>query len=288
MNNLKLIFTSALMLALAACVDDDGNRVESGALSASQFYNSFVIVDDGSDELYAEAQMTKGSPPNQNSDEDFYIDLGGGDSLWLANGDESLYELDFSENLFDEALIQSDKHQRFRSANNVRDEVYFLFIWGFVVEWGTFYSVSYDRPKGEFDEYTISLVRDLGADIYNSSVAMPEAFEIASPSSGSSFDRSADEVEIVWTNISGIENQVQLTASTTCLDGSFDEITDLVASDLGAYTFSAGSLDSDILDGTCSTRITVAKVRFGDINPVFAGGTIQAQQVRRLTLSSLE
>lgn len=285
MLKLKMIGLLCLSALLISC-DEDEKRVGSSGISTGQFYSTFAVIDDGSGDIYAEAQLTRGAPAAADSEDGLYIDLEYGDSLWLSNGSDSIYDLELSDHLFDQALYHSDKHEEFRSANDIRDEVYFLFVWRFIVEWGTFYSVTYDRPRNEENTYTVSLARDHGDDIYSSRVEMPSAFEIASPSTGTTFDRENEALEIVWTNISTNVDQIQLTASTTCADGSFDEITQLVAMDEGGYTFEAGDLDSELLSGVCNLSLTVAKVNLGDLNGSFSGGIIQGQQVRRLSLRS--
>lgn len=286
MTNFKYICVLLGCLALGACSGDD-ERVGSSNVTTSQFFNSFIVVDDGSDQLYAEAQLTKGGPPNQSSEPDFFIDLERGDSLWISNGQDSLHELDFSGDLFDQVASNSDKHIQFRSANNRRNVTSFLFLWGYIVEWGTFYSATYDRPVLEQDNYTVSLVRDSGDDVINSRVTMPSRFDIAAPSAGFTFNRVTEELEIVWTHQGASVDQVELSVETLCADGSFNEVTVPLSSDVGRYTFMPGDLNDMLLVGTCNVTITVAKVNIGDLSAEFRGGNIQAQQARRLSLRSI-
>lgn len=282
---LKRACLSVLVVFLFSSCTENDRSVGSEPFSVRDFYTSFIIVDDGSDELYAKAQLTVGGPPSL--DGTSYLDLSGGDELRLAHGLESIYDLDLTENIFEAAYEEKDKHYELSSANDVTLRGSFLFLFGTINQFGTFYSTSYPRSTSDEQIYSITLSRDGGDKIHTSSVAMPNSFDLLMPSSGYSVNRVTEPLELLWSDPDA-SSQIQISASISCLNGSYDTLIREVPSDSGGYIFPVGELDSMLVSGTCSTTITVAKVKLGSLNSAFLGGIIQGQQVRKVVIQTTD
>ncbi len=265
------------ILFLSACDDDDPEIISSENIATGRMYATFQVVADGSEEVYAEAQLTLDVPPQSIEDEETFIRLQSDDELWLSAG-ESIAEITSDEDIFGSFEDIFEKHERFEETVR-QEEIYsFLFDQLIISEFGTWYAaqlaVSDDR------EYRFSLIRDSMSSAIDSVVTVPENFSLISPSANGRFSRSEDDIFIEWTNVDPTAS-VQIDVNITCPDNDFVSYSSAQEIDSGSFTILAGELVADEISGVCSGTLIVRKVKVGQFDTRFVGGAVNGYQVRR-------
>lgn len=277
-------FTLLCSLTLAGCDDDDDNNVLSDTVSTGQIYATFQVVSDGNDEVFVEAQLTKGVPPTQNNQRESFVRLVDGDQLWLSTG-EDISQIDLSNNVFDGVKALSDTQVRFEERRTERESyrLSFLFLFDRVIlsDFGDSYSAELPNTSSRF---RISFLRDDSRNATDSFVDLAEPFSVVSPSVNSRFSRSRDDIMVEWDNTDS-ESSVEIAANVSCPNGSFYEYTSTIDNDTGMFVIGAGTLDQSNLQGICSTTLNVRKVRTGQFDPRFIGGAVNSYQVRRVVFN---
>lgn len=279
----KLALVGVAISALVACYDDDDNkRVSSNGVATGQMFATFQVVSDGEADVYAEAQLTLNVPPANASDSSSFIRLVGDDELWLSAGPD-IEDISLEDNIFDSFRDIGDTQTIFENTRTQRETYDFLFSRVIINELGTWYSAR--LPQSEEREYRVVLFRDRddGVSARDSVVVLPEAFTVSSPVSGTSFSRSADDIEITWSNVDPLSS-VEVEAITTCVGNDVDTFSVIEEVDDGAITLSAGDLDSTSLSGVCSTTINIRKYRLGQFDARFIGGAVNGYQIRRVVI----
>ncbi|WNO10142.1 hypothetical protein [Teredinibacter sp. KSP-S5-2] len=282
MNNIckTLMLGLPLCFSLYGCddTDDNTNRVDSDYVATGDIYATIQVVADEGDTIYAETQLTKGVPPSYSGK--IYVQLVNSDELWFSAGD-NISAIDLSDDFFGEFAQFPDTQDRFYQAKTTSERYGFLWDKVIINEYGTWYSA--ELPKKEQTEFTISLLRDHKTSAVNSMVKIPGDFQLIQPQSIESFSRSTDDIVVEWNNLES-DTQVEVEAVTTCSDYSVETYSQLFDTDLGSATITAGSLQDVSLVGDCTTTLNLRKIKIGQFDSKFIGGTINGYQIRRVSL----
>lgn len=281
-NHLLFVLWGSTLI-LTGCDEENERRVSSDTLSIREIYGTYQIVADETDIVYAEAQLTRGAPPGSGSGDDFYIDLRSGDRLWLAAGDVTLPELELSDDIFSGLSENIGRHAEVKAERERRGRYFFLFFSATIDIVGRWYSASLERLTPNEDTYTMALLKS--GRLYKSSVTVAEDFTLNIRNGITRFNRSTDDIELIWDNID-TNYSVEISANTSCTNGSFDEYVHTTNNDNGSHIIPAGALDSVLFSGQCSVSIAVSKIKTGILNSQLRGGIIKSLQVRQINLLS--
>lgn len=288
---MKILISSVNILfylvALASCSGESDSVVSSssnsGNIATSQFYTVFEIYEDSEGTITADAQITRDSLPSEEKDDDEYIELTGGDSLWLSSG-ESIADLDLDDDLF-ASLQQAAETQELFEGTIISYRREYLF-WSNLVPEQIFYHGSLEGKEAS-SKYTISLIRNEEQDALYSSATMPMPYQLISPASNELFSRSNDEIIISWDTIDN-DVKINIEIETACLSDQGDSYSLTTDTDNGELILAAGELVSDEVIGGCSTTINVFKTRFGILSDKLNNGFISANQSRSVTITTID
>lgn len=279
----QTIIILASIWVLSSCSDSD-KTVDSDDVSTGQIYATFQIISDGGEYVHAEAQLTKGVPPNSSNDDEIFVYLTEGDELWFSAG-ESIDEIDFSGDLFGQFSALSDTQDKFSETRFQEELSWFIFGRVIINRFGTWYSAN--LPQSENGEYRFSLLRNKGRTSNDSVVTLAEDFNIITPESGTSFSRSADDIIVQWNNLEPA-TQVELESHTTCSNNNVDSHLMVITADAGTATIPSGSLSSETLVGLCSTTLNIRKVKSGQVDNKFLAGAVHSYQIRRVVFNTTD
>ena len=274
------VLAATLAILLTACDDDE--VISSSNIATNDIYATMELHTDGSGRVFVGVQLTKDQPPSDASSSDQYIELRGSDELWFTSG-VNMRDLEIEGDLFDALEGVARTQELVEGTTRFRDEGWF---WSHLFPIQTYYDGSLEVTE-EGATYTVSLLREEAADAKSSTVTMPLPFDILAPRPGETYSRSGDPILIEWLPV-GADVQVELEATTSCTDGSFDSFSTTQAVDSGILLLNPGDLMSDNLSGTCSTQLTLAKSRLGQADPAFVGGYISAHQVRAVSVTTTD
>lgn len=274
----KIIVTSSCGLCLLAC--DDDSTVNSNDVTSSQIFATFEIYSDGSDQVYAAAQLTKDEPPSSASDDDIFIRLTGDDKLWFSAG-ENIDDIDPGDDLFS-SLEQLEQTQTLMTRSQLSTGFFFN---SYIFYNNVWYSGR--LPQSAEGLYGVALLRNVDTDAKYSSVQMPTAFSLYAPESNNTYSRSNDVLAIEWSPTQ-IGVNVSLEINTSCINGDFDSYTQIESSDTGMILLDAGTLDSIYLSGSCTSTVDVIKTQSGQFDSAFDGGRISAHQIRSVTITTTD
>lgn len=278
---LHILVLTTVALLLGACGGDDVVRSEyspTGNIQATIEIHS----DDGST-AYAHAQLLRvgAASYNSNSSGDEYVDLQDGDSLWLSRG-ENLREATLGDDWF-QSLAELDQAQELFEGEYRYSG--FLF-WSNVAPSQVHYNGRLISVR-EGTTFTVSLLRDSKADALDSSVTMPLSFDLLAPIEKARLSRSSDPVIVEWfPTEEGVT--VEVNVSTRCRENVEREYTHTFDSDDGYAELAPGEIDDADLSGSCYSSVTVVKVRDGELDSGFAGGSITARQLRSVSITTVD
>ena len=147
----------------------------------------------------------------------------------------------------------------------------------------TTYSADFDLDDGG-TEFIIAFTRDVDSGAPDSSVILPEAFDILNPQA-ETYSRDSDDIIIDWAPTdSGDDVDIQITGG--CIESELIA----VEGDPGTHTISAGTLvklQGEGIANACDLTVTITKSAPGDLDPAYGfGGEIDGHQVRTLDVSS--
>ncbi len=274
----KIIASASCGVFLLAC--DDDSTVNSSDVNSSQIFATFEIYSDGSDQVYAAAQLTKDQAPSPSSDGDVFIRLVSGDKLWFSTGD-NIDDLDFGEDLFS-SLEQLEQTQTLMTRAQYNGDYFF--------NSDIFYHNAWYAgrlPPSAEGQYAVALLREIDTDAKYSTVQMPAAFSLLAPESNDSYSRSNDVLAIEWSPTQ-IGVSMSLEIKSSCINGDFDSYSQIESSDIGMAILDAGTLDSVYLNGDCTTTVNVIKTQLGQFDSTFDGGRISAHQIRSVTITTTD
>ncbi len=286
----KIIFVLFAPAFFMGCSDSDNiETVHSDAVATNEIYALLQVVADGEGYVHAEAQLTRGAPPADVTDATF-VKLVDDDELWLSAGPD-IESITFTDDIFGGFSDLDESQALFFEAQNASNESYeFLFIRVVSIEDGRWYSAR--LPVSEEREYRVALFRntDIGTSARDSVVVLPLAYEITSPAIQTpplEFSRSTDDILIEW-DVIDTSATVELEANTTCLDDAVDSFGVSGLVDDGSLTISSGDLDSELLNGSCSTTLNIRKARLGQLDARFNGGIVQGYEVRSVVITTVD
>lgn len=277
----KGALVASLVTLLCACGADD-TVVSSSSIPTGQMQATIEIYSDSGDSAHVSAQLLR-DPSTASGDE--YIELEAGDDLWFTTG-VNLREERLGDDWFESLSELANTQRLLTGTTRYRSGYLFFFFWSGLIPEQVHYNGHLDDvPEGA--EYTVSLLRDSGTEALESTVVMPEAFELLSPLENQTLSRSSDPVQLEWLPAEvGVAVEVDVT--TTCADESEYHYRTTVAEDTGALQLEAGEIDSPQLSGSCSTTLTLTKARLGQLDSAYAGGTISARQVSTVTFTTID
>ncbi|WP_347331017.1 hypothetical protein [Marinimicrobium locisalis] len=270
----------ALTVLLGACGSDD-SVVSSSRISTGQMQATLEVYSDGDDSAYASAQLLN---EHSQTSGDEYVELLEGDELWFTTG-VNLREETLGSNWFESLAELAHTQQLLAGTTRYRSDHLFFF-WSVLTPEKVHYNGQLeDVPDGA--RYTVSLLRDSKAEALESTVTMPRAFDLLSPTSDQTLSRSSDPVQLEWLPTES-DVMVEVDVTTTCADDSEYQYRTTVDEDTGALQIEAGDIDAERLSGSCSTTATLTKARLGQLDSAYAGGSISARQVRTVTFTTVE
>ncbi len=282
-NTTKNLVSILLMVSLiTACGDDSDPQVRSDSVATGQMFATFQVISDGEDYVYAEAQLTRNVPPLNVSNSTDFIHLVDNDELWLSAGPD-IEAIAIEDNIFGAFRDLENTQAEFQQSYSQRESYDFLFSRVIINELGTWYSAR--LPQSAEREYRVALFRhqDTGTPARDSVVTLPPPYNVTSPISGSQLSRSTDDIDITWNDIDPLSS-VEVETVTTCANNNVETFATTELSDDGAITIAAGELTADTLTGTCSTTINIRKIRIGQFDARFIGGTVNGYQIRRMVI----
>lgn len=150
----------------------------------------------------------------------------------------------------------------------------------------TFYQKLVDKDAGGTN-LRIEFTREDGTNAPNSTVMMPDRFEIESPTDSDSYSRSAnDDVDIQLSNTDQ-DTDLEVTVRGDCLDRGYSKS---VSGDQQTITIPGDELQSDDSEdeqpGTCTPSVTVERVMRGDVDSAYTGGRFEATHERVTSFES--
>jgi hypothetical protein len=150
----------------------------------------------------------------------------------------------------------------------------------------TYYQKRVDKDAGGTN-LRIEFTREDGENAPNSTVMMPEPFEIEAPTSSDSFSRSGnDDVDIQLDNTDQ-ETDVKVTVRGDCLDRGYSKS---VSGSQQTITIPGDELESDDTEdeepGTCTPSVTVERIMRGDVDSAYTGGRFEATHERVTSFES--
>lgn len=266
-------------VVLAACLHDSSTNVPSDEVPTSQIFATFQVIEEGGQEVYVEAQLTRDMAPNQ-PDGDTFVRVSGSDQLWLSGG-EHFSQLEIEGDLFQALRSLGGTQIQFRTAQ----EIVYLFL-------GLTINMDGDRyfarlPEHEDGHYQVAFLREGYTSALESSVMVPEDFTITRPLAGDNFSRADDAIRIDWTPVES-DVVVRIEVKSSCLDGESDVYREFLDQDPGTHELAPGVLSSESLNGYCTSSINVIRSRLGSFDPVFAGGRVAGHQIRGVSVTTTD
>lgn len=282
MQYTRIIFGAlALSVFGIGCDSDEKPRVSSQFVSTGQLTAVLQITEDGSGSAEAIAQFSRFN--NEEGQEEIVF-LESRDKLWLST-EESIDDVPLGGDIFENIENLANSQVVFRPGRQRRASSSFLFGYEIVQEDTDWYAAS--LPDSLSGEYRIALLREEALSAKESVVLMPEPFEASFATEEASISRSVDSLIIEWTNTQA-EASVIITARLTC-PGNFQfDYSSPVLPDTGIYTINPGDLMIDGALGDCSTIFTVRKTVVGELDLAFGDGRIDGNQVRRISIRTLD
>lgn len=144
------------------------------------------------------------------------------------------------------------------------------------------YEKNVDKDAGG-TEFKIEFTRENGTNAPDSSVTLPKKFQITAPSSGDSFSRSSDDVEVTIDNEDQGTN-MRLVARGDCVDTNYR--TEFSGT---SFTIPSSELedeeDSEAPD-ECEVTVTVRRTGTGQVDGAYSDGEFLGVQKRKATFTS--
>ncbi len=275
----SLIAVSSFMF-VGACFDDSRTNIPSDQLPTSQIFATFQVIEDGGDQVFVEAQLTRDLPPNQPGGDDVFVRLRGSDQLWFAAG-EHFSRAQIEGNLYDALRDFSDTQAPMQSAQ----EIFYTFLgWTINVDGDRYFARLPRHPDGD---YSVAFLREGYTSAIDSSVVLPAGFSVTAPLLGDNFSRSSDPIQVSWAPAEA-DALVRLEVKSSCLDGGFAIYSTVLNHDPGSYELDAGVLESDSLSGYCTSTLNVIRSRMGSFDPAFTGGHVAGHQIRSVSVSTTD
>ncbi|VUD51393.1 hypothetical protein TDB9533_01417 [Thalassocella blandensis] len=285
MNISTIIKASAFIAGasiLIGCDDDGPKIVNSDTVSTNQVFATYQVFSDGSQYVYAEAQLTRLTPPSETEDEDSFVHLVDKDELWFAS-ELNLLDQQFSSDVFGELEQLRDTQTRFKASTRQEELYNFIFFRTIINPFGNWYSAQ--LPLNTNGIYQISLFRENTVEARYSTITLPNNFSIIAPDSLALYSRSMDDIIVEWNNTE-TDLSVEIETTVACPDQSFESYSETLTSDSGTYVIPAGTLSEPHLVGRCTTTINVRKALLGTIDPNLVGGLASGYQIRRVSFVS--
>ncbi len=277
-RTLQALALATLGTFLGACGAD--SVVSSANVSTENVLATIEIYSDDGDNAYASTQLIRAGSTSG----DDYLDLRGGDALWFTTG-ENLREASLGENWFESLAELSKAQELFEGEYRYRPTGFgFFFFWSTLIPEQVHYNGRLTEvPEG--GRYTVSLLRGSGVEALDSNVEMPLSFDLQAPTDQLTFSRSSDPLIVEWLPIEE-DVSVELDITTRCHEVTEHRYSKTFSSDEGYAELEPGAIDAGESSGECSTTLTLAKVRLGQLDSAYAGGSITARQIRSVTFTS--
>lgn len=265
-------------LGLASCLGDSNIYVTSDQVPTNQIFATVQVVEDGGDQVFVEAQLTRNLPPRQPGNRDVFVSLTEADQLWLSIGPH-YSQLDMGGDIYRELQRLNETQKKLEPTR----EQHFSFLFGRVSVQGDRYVAR--LPRNPDGQYQVALLRQGNTDAPESSARVPESFSIQAPRAGDLYSRSNDYIQIDWSPVEA-NTPVTIEVRTSCVNDSFSTVTETLSGDDGSVTLEPGALASDDLDGACASTISVIKSRLGNFDSAFTGGYVAGYQVRSVAINT--
>lgn len=132
-------------------------------------------------------------------------------------------------------------------------------------------------------EIRVEFTREEGEDATNSSVVLPEKFEITAPSSEDEFSRSSDDVTVeIDSTQEGADKRVVVGGE--CLDGTYNS--DFSGTSVTIPASELESEDESDAPDECEADVEVKRVVGGQVDGAYDGGKFSGVQERTTTFTS--
>jgi len=130
-------------------------------------------------------------------------------------------------------------------------------------------------------EYVVAFTRANDASSPNSTVSLPEGFEMTSPQAGTRVS-PGDSLHVVW-DAAGVWIDVGVSGSCQEQGNETRHIDHTMTVNTGSADIAVSDLIGSAPLGaneTCAVTVSLERVSVGDVDPAFGGGSIVAKQVR--------
>jgi hypothetical protein len=273
-------FIPILLLGLMfqGCAD----KVSSTDVSVADISAEINVTSEDNHNAYIEVQLRKG---DTNSNE--FLSLEGGDRL-IASTQPDFTGIHIGHDLFNDVSDLSEEYKEMAEGSDTIT-IPFLFFPLFDLQFlgtgGIWYFTTFTNISSN-TEFTIAFIRDGKSGAPDSTVRLPDAFEITEPLNGSAtvYSRQLDTVSVQWTP-SGTAFSMTLETDMNCDDGTKDHKSTGLTGDTGSYILTLGSLGN--FSGACRASLNIRRSGLGQLDSNYGkGGSILGHQSRTVVINT--
>jgi|GEM_PF-4531492 len=147
----------------------------------------------------------------------------------------------------------------------------------------------FTRLESDERQYHVGFFRQGRESALNSSVALPEPFDIQAPDDEDLYSVSNDYLELQWSP-SNDPATLRVEITTECPDGDEQTLySETLGSDPGSYSFPPGSLTlPEEAPVYCEAELAIIKYRTERVDARFHRGLITGYQIRTRTIELME
>jgi len=270
------------ILLLGVLFQGCANKVSSSDVSVADISAEMHVTSEDNRNAYIEVQLRKGST-NSND----FLSLEGGDRL-IASTQPDFTGIHIGHDLFNNVSDLSGKYKEMAEGSDTITIPFLLFPLvdlQFLGDGGIWYFTTFPQISSN-TEFTIAFIRNEKPGAPNSTVRLPDAFEITDPLNGSAtvYSRQSDSISVQWTP-SGTLFSMTLDTYMNCADGTKSHKSTGLTGDTGSYTLTLGSLGN--FSGACTASLNIRRSGLGKLDPSYGkGGILLGQQSRTVVINT--
>lgn len=273
------IVMAVLPVLLAGC-GGGSSPLPTGSFTTGSIYAFMKAVQNESGSVTTTVQLRDGVDPITAR----YLYLSAGESLYSSVEKPPQEYVNFSGNLFDNALDLS-QHLKVMTSRDLFID-YFLFtqiVYGKPEYFATDTPIAGTSPVRAYVDFSRSGNVLTGT----SSIDLPGAFQIGSPAAAATLSR-ATPVSLTWDNVDATTTMT-LNVAGVCTDGNRYSMTVNLGTDTGAATLNSADYFPATGVGTtanCLTAFILQRSRTGPVSAQFAFGSFTGVQQRTVQFTT--
>lgn len=270
------------ILLLGVMFQGCADQVSSTDVSVADISAEINVASEEGHNAYIEVQLRKG---NTNSND--FLNVESGDRL-IASTQPDFTGIQIGHDLFNDVSDLSEEYKEMEKGSDtitIPFLLFPLFDLQFLGSGGIWYFTTFTDISSN-TEFTIAFIRDGRSGAPDSTVRLPDAFEITDPLNGSAtvYSRQSDTVSLQWTP-SGTAFSMTLNTYMNCIDGTKDHKSTGLTGDTGSYTLTLGSLGN--FSGPCLASLNIRRSGLGQLDSNYGkGGIILGHQSRTVVINT--